>query len=72
MANDPVAADAAAQSTLLTVREAADYLRISERTLFSLREAGAIRATCINRRVLYRREELQRYIEQNTVGDEPE
>ncbi len=72
MANDPVAADAAAQSNLLTVREAADYLRISERTLFSLREVGAIRATCINRRVLYRREELQRYIEQSTLGDEPE
>ena len=57
------------ESPLLTRQEAADFLRITTRTLDELRKRSEIDATTIARRVLYRRETLDRYIERQTEGD---
>jgi excisionase family DNA binding protein len=48
---------------LLTAEQTAKTLSISERTLWSLRERGEIRAVRIGRRVLYSTIELQRFID---------
>lgn len=48
---------------LLTRDEAADYLRISTRTLDDMEEAGEIQAVRIRGRVLYHRETLEAYIQ---------
>ena len=48
---------------LVTVREAAEALAISERTLWTLTNAGAIKAVRIGRAVRYARSDLQGYID---------
>ena len=55
---------------LLTTRDAAKFLGISERLLWTLTKEGRIKATRINRRVLYTREFLQRFIDESTLGEE--
>ena len=50
------------EKLLLTAREAAAALSISERTLWSLTNQGRIKATRINRAVRYSRAELERFI----------
>ena len=47
---------------LLTEREAAKFLRVSQRTVFSLREAGKLVCVKIGRSVRYRLAELERFI----------
>ena len=47
---------------LLTSREAANALAISERTLFSLRKAGEIVAVQIGKSVRFSETELRRFI----------
>jgi excisionase family DNA binding protein len=47
----------------LTVREAADYLRVSQRTLERLIAAGELRSTNVERRRLVRREWLDAFAE---------
>jgi excisionase family DNA binding protein len=47
---------------LVSPREAARMLAISERTLFSLRKAGAIPAVQVGRAVRYSMDELQAWI----------
>lgn len=51
--------------TLLTPQEVAEILRTTKRTLSRMRLAGdGPRYVRIRKRVLYRREDLDRYIEQ--------
>ena len=50
------------KSPLLTEREAAKYLRVSPRTLWTLRRDGKARATVIGRKVFYTRDNLDRFI----------
>ncbi len=70
MPQDNPSSDNAPESMLLTAREAAAYLRISERTLWSLTNEGRIKATRINRRVLYTMACVRRFVDANTF-DEP-
>lgn len=53
---------------LLTAREAADFLRISARLLWTLTQRGDIRCTRIARRVLYRPETLREFVELQERG----
>jgi excisionase family DNA binding protein len=50
-------------SALLTVREAADLLRISERTLFTLTKNREIPSVRVGRGVRYDERDLARWIE---------
>ncbi len=57
---------------LLTPGEAAVRLRISVRTLRSLKAAGAIAYVAVSpRRILYRSSDLDAYIERNVMQSEP-
>ncbi len=58
----------ASPDRLLTCREAADRLRISTRTLFTLTACGELAATRIGRRVLYAPTVIAYYIERQTRG----
>ena len=49
-------------NSLLTEREAAEFLRVCSRTAFNLREAGKLTCVKIGRTVRYRLEELQRFV----------
>ena len=55
--------DALTLSPLLTVREAADVLRISERTLWTLTKQGLIRSVRVGRGVRYDQSDLAEWIE---------
>ena len=54
--------DAATDKLLLTAREAARMLSVSERTLWTLTHEGAIPAVRIGRRVLYSPADLEHFI----------
>jgi hypothetical protein len=59
---------------LLTEQEAIRYLRLQEdrnpkRTLRYYREKGLLRATMVGRHLLYRRVELERFLELQTAGN---
>jgi len=59
---------------LLTEQEAILYLRIEadknpRRTLKYYREKGLLRATNVGRHLFYRRTELERFLELQTVGN---
>jgi hypothetical protein len=51
-------------SPLLTAREAAGVLRVSERKLFSLTKTGAVPVVRFDRAIRYRRDDLLRLIDQ--------
>lgn len=53
---------------LIDRRAAADLLRVSERTLWSLTKKQEIPHVRIGTRVLYEPEALQRFIERNRCG----
>ncbi len=55
-------ANAITVNQLLTEREAAKFLRVSQRTVFSLRGAGKLVCVKIGRSVRYRLAELERFI----------
>jgi len=55
-------ATAALNEQLLTEREAAEYLRVSPRTVFSLRNTGKLACAKIGRSVRYRPAELERFV----------
>ncbi len=62
---------------LLTPSEAVRYLRLDvdgpgkpELTLRRYREIGLLRGTTVGRRILYRRVELDRFLEKKTEKDE--
>lgn len=59
---------------LLTEQEAVQYLRLNDdknpsRTLKYYREKGLLRATMVGRHLLYRRVELERFLELQTTGN---
>jgi hypothetical protein len=53
------------ESPLLTEAEAAKYLRISPRTLWTLRKEQKVIATLVGRKVFYRQANLDRFITEN-------
>lgn len=55
--------DRGSLAALLTVREAADLLRISERTLFTLTKNREIPSVRVGRGVRYVEQDLARWIE---------
>ncbi len=57
---------------LVSPREAARMLAVSERTLFSLRKAGAIPAVQVGRCVRYSLDDLRRWIEGHSQRISPE
>jgi excisionase family DNA binding protein len=58
---------------LLTQPEAADYLRLSERTLERLRvNGGGPRFIKAGRRVLYRAEDIEAWVQSRTFGSTAE
>jgi hypothetical protein len=54
------------QSPLKTEREAAKYLRISQRNLWTLRKDNKVTATVIGRKVFYTIGNLDRFIAENS------
>lgn len=61
--------DAAKLETLLTAREAAAVLRVSERTVWALAKQGKLAAVRIGRAVRYRREDIQAFVEKCIKGE---
>jgi excisionase family DNA binding protein len=53
------------QSRLLTIKEAAEYLKISERTMKTLLAKGCIRKVPCGRRVMVDLKDLDQWIEDN-------
>ena len=53
---------------LLSVKEVAGMLGISQRTVWSMTNAGEIPCVRIRKRVLYRFSHIQHYIEKKTSG----
>lgn len=72
MSKDDTNSVATDQTYLLTSREAAAFLRISERTLWTLTQEGRIKATRINRRVLYTLACLQLFVDASTFDESAE
>jgi excisionase family DNA binding protein len=58
----PADSPAPAERLLLTPRDAAALLSISERTLWGLTDSGAVRAVRIGRAVRYAVEDLREYV----------
>jgi excisionase family DNA binding protein len=57
--------DNTAAGNLMTVREAAAFLRVSTPTIFRLRKSGKISFFKIGARVLFSRERLCEYLDRN-------
>ena len=54
--------------TLYTKKEAAEILKVSERTLERLMASGSLRAYKVNSQVRISEEQLQRYLSANTFA----
>lgn len=54
--------------TYLTSEEAAKLLKISRRTLYQWRKAGALKYSQIGRKVFFRNKDVQALIERNTLN----
>lgn len=52
---------------LLTLYETAEVLNVSIRTLFRIRQAGALRGVRVNRRLRFTWEQINEYIRRGTV-----
>jgi len=52
---------------IMNVDEAADYLRISTRKMRDLQLRGEVKHTLVDSRIIFRREDLDRYAEKNSV-----
>ena len=57
-----------AESTLLTAREAAQFLRMSERKLWDLTDCGDIRVVRSGRYVRYDRQDLEAWLDRQKSG----
>ena len=53
--------------SIMNVEEAADYLRISTRKMRDLQLRGEVKHTLVGSRIIFRREDLDRYAEKNSV-----
>ncbi len=56
---------------ILTIREVADYLKITERTLYRLVQEGKLPAFKVGNSWRFRREDLERWISDQSRGTEP-
>ncbi len=56
---------------ILTIREVADYLKITERTLYRLVQDGKLPAFKVGNSWRFRREDLERWISEQSRGTEP-
>ena len=52
---------------IMNVEEAADYLRISTRKMRDLQLRGEVKHTLVGSRIIFRRDDLDRYAEKNSV-----
>ena len=52
---------------IMNVDEAADYMRISTRKMRDLQLRGEVKHTLVDSRIIFRREDLDRYAEKNSV-----
>ena len=52
---------------IMNVGEAADYLRISPRKMRDLQLKGEVKHSTVDSRIIFRREDLNRYAEKNSV-----
>ena len=52
---------------IMDVEEAADYLRISTRKMRDLQLRGEVKHSLVDSRIIFRREDLHRYAEKNSV-----
>jgi excisionase family DNA binding protein len=59
------------KETFLTVREAADYLRISRQTLSKLRTGAGLPFIRVGRKVLFRVSDLDGFMESRVVRPKP-
>ena len=53
--------------SIMNVEEAADYLRISTRKMRDLQLRGEVKHTLVGSRIIFRRDDLDRYAEKNSV-----
>lgn len=58
-----------AQNPWLTLPEACKFLNVGETTLWTYRKQGKIRASKINRKLYFKRTELEKLIESNQIKD---
>jgi len=56
--------------TILTIKEVADYLKVTERTLYRLAQEGKIPAFKVGGSWRFRREDLDRWIQDQTNAAE--
>lgn len=56
---------------ILTIREVADYLKVTERTLYRLVQEGKLPAFKVGNSWRFRREDLERWISDQSRGTEP-
>ena len=54
---------------ILTIKEMADYLKVSERTVYRLASGRKIPAFKVGNAWRFRREEIERWIEQQSRSD---
>jgi len=55
---------------ILTIKEVADYLKVTERTLYRLAQEGKLPAFKVGGSWRFRREDLDRWIEEQTNAAE--
>lgn len=60
------------ESTLLTINEVMEKLKISRKTLHTLTKGGKIKSVKIGGSVRYQDSELDRFIAESTVVSEPQ
>lgn len=53
---------------ILTIREVADYLKVTERTLYRLVQDGKVPAFKVGNSWRFRREDLERWISEQSRG----
>ena len=56
---------------ILKIREVADYLKVTERTLYRLVQEGKLPAFKVGNSWRFRREDLERWISEQSRGTEP-
>jgi excisionase family DNA binding protein len=56
---------------ILTIREVADYLKVTERTLYRLVQEGRPPAFKVGNSWRFRRDDLERWISEQSSGTDP-
>lgn len=55
-------------TNILTVKQSADYLKVSRYTIYSWAEQGKIKCAKLGTRVIFRREDLDEFVAANIKG----